>query len=289
MFTQFLGQFLLNNDLISANELNTVFENIKNTRLRLGMVAINEGYLTPKQVTEINNLQKQHDKRFGEIAVEFNYLSEANLNTILNKQPSEHLILAQTIVDLGYMTLEDFTDAMENYKKYHSISDESFDALKNGKIEEVIYKMIETDDEVIKAYVTLFYKNIIRFITSDVYISKSVQLNADELHKYIFEQEIYGKKELYTAYTADEMVLIPFSSKYSGETIDVMDDYTIDVCKEFLNLHNGLFTVNMSDKGVDLNLKIQVHKENHIPAGDNLFKIPFHTGLGDLYLIIGTL
>ena len=287
MFTQFLGQFLLNNDFISANELNTVFDNIKNTRLRLGMVAINEGYLTPKQVAEINNLQKQHDKRFGEIAVEFNYLSEENLNTILNRQQSEHLILAQTIVDLGYMTLEEFADAMDQYKKYHSISDESFDALKNGKIDEVIYKMIETDDEIIKEYVTLFYKNIIRFITNDVYISQSIKLNADEQHKYIFEQEIYGKKELYTAYTADESVLMPFSSKYAGEIINVMDEFAIDVCKEFLNLHNGLFTVNMSDKGIDLNLKIQVHKENHIPAGKNLFKIPFHTDLGDIYLIIG--
>jgi len=80
MFTQFFGQFLLNNDLISAGELNIVFQSIKSTRLRLGMIAIDKGFLTPSQVVVINGLQKKHDKRFGEIAVEFGYLTEENLD-----------------------------------------------------------------------------------------------------------------------------------------------------------------------------------------------------------------
>lgn len=286
MFTQFFGQFLLNNDLISAEELNIVFQNIKSTRLRLGMIAIDEGFLKPNQVVVINNLQKKFDKRFGEIAVEFDYITEENLEIILNMQQSEHLKMAQTIVDLGYMTLEEFAEAMNTYKRYHGISDESFDELKNGKVDEVIYNIIKTENQVIKEYVTLFYKNIIRFITNEVYISEPVKLNGDEQYNYLFEQKIKGDQELYTAYTANDNVLISFSSKYAGETLEVIDAYTIDVCKEFLNLHNGLFTVNMSDKGSKFDLEIQCHRENYIPVDDDLYKIPFHTDLGDICLII---
>lgn len=286
MFTQFFGQFLLNNDLISAEELNIVFQNIKSTRLRLGMIAIDEGFLTPSQVVDINNLQKKHDKRFGEIAVEFDYLTEKNLDRILNMQQSEHLKMAQTIVELGYMTLEEFAETMSTYKKHHGISDESFEELKNGKVDEVIYKIIKTEDEVIKEYVTLFYKNIIRFISNEVYISEPVKLNNDEQYNYLFEQKINGDQEIYTAYTANDNVIISFASKYAGETLEVIDDFTIDVCKEFLNLHNGLFAVNMSDKGLKFDLEIQSHKENYVPMGDDLYKIPFHTDLGDIYLII---
>jgi hypothetical protein len=287
MFTQFFGQFLLNNDLVSAEELNIVFQNIKSTRLRLGMIAIDEGFLTPTQVVVINNLQKKHDKRFGEIAVEFDYLTEVNLEKILNMQQSEHLKMAQTIVDLGYMTLEEFAEALNTYKRYYGISDESFDELKNGKVDEVIYNIINTENQVIKEYVTLFYKNIIRFITNEVYISEPVKLNGDEKFKYLFEQKLKGDQELYTAYTADESVLISFSSKYAGETIEVIDEFTIDVCKEFLNLHNGLFAVNMSDMDSKFDLEIQSHKENDVPLGDNLYKIPFHTDFGVVCLIIG--
>lgn len=286
MFTQFFGQFLLNNDLISAEELNTVFQNIKSTRLRFGMIAIDEGFLTPNQVVDINNLQKKYDKRFGEIAVEFDYLTEENLEIILNMQQSEHLKMAQTIVDLGYMTLEEFAEAMNTYKKHHGISDESFDELKNGKVDEVIYNIIRTEDEIIKEYVALFYKNIIRFITNEVYISEPEKLSRDEEYSHLFEQKIIGDRELYTAYTASENVLISFASKYAGETLKGVDDFTIDVCKEFLNLHNGLFTVNMSDKGSKFDLEIQCHKENDVPKGDDLYKIPFHMNLGVVYLII---
>ena len=286
MFTQFFGQFLLNNDLISAEELNIVFHSIKSTRLRLGMIAIDEGLLTPSQVVDINDLQKKHDKRFGEIAVEFGYLTKENLEIILNMQQSEHLKMAQTIVDLGYMTLEEFAEAMNTYKKQHGISDESFDELKNGKVDEVIYNIIKTEDRVKKEYVTLFYKNIIRFITNDVYISEPEKLSGDEQYNYLFEQKIKGDQEIYTAYTANEKALISFSSKYAGETLEVVDEFTIDVCKEFLNLHNGLFAVNMSDKDLKFDLEIQSHKENYAPVGDNLYKIPFHTDLGDICLIL---
>lgn len=285
MFTQFFGQFLLNNNYISAEELKKVFKNIKNTRLRLGMIAINEGFLTSKQVVEINNLQKKQDKRFGEVAIEINYLNENELNTILTKQQSEHLILAETIVNQGFMTIEEFSSALAEYKEKNCISDESFDELKNGKIDEVIYNMIKIDDFEIKEYIALFYKNIVRFITNDVYISESIKVNEKQF-KYLFEQNIVNEKSLYTAFSIKDNDLLLFSSKYSGEKIEIIDEFAIDVCKEFINLHNGLFTVNMSNKGKKCDLDIPVCKENHILKGKDIYIIPFHTGVGELELII---
>jgi|LGOV01.1.fsa_nt_gb hypothetical protein len=287
MFTQFFGQFLLNQDLITPKELQEVFKNVKTTRLKLGMIAINEGFLNANQVIKINELQKKHDKRFGEIAVEFMYLTNEELDIALNKQQSEHLILAQTIVNLGYMTITEFEKAIEMYKTLHNISNESFKELKNGKIDDVIYSMLKIDDNEIKDYVTLFYKNIIRFITDEVYISESIKLENNEEYEYLFEQTIRGDKNLYTAYTASNDVLILFSEKYSKEKIDVIDIYTIDVCKEFLNLHNGLFAVNMSNKNIEMKLNIQTHKEKYLLEKNNLYKIPFHTNIGKIDLIIG--
>ncbi|BEP29247.1 hypothetical protein [Helicovermis profundi] len=287
MFTQFFGQFLLNQDLIKPEELKEVFKNVKTTRLRLGMIAINEGFLNANQVIKINELQKKHDRRFGEIAVEFMYITNDELDIILNKQQSEHLILAQTMVNLEYMTIEEFEKAIEMYKKLYNISNESFEELKNGKIEDVIYSMLKIDDNDIKDYVTLFYKNIIRFISDEVYISESTKLESNEKYKFLFEQNIRDDKNLYTAYTASRDVLISFAEKYSKEKIETIDEYTLDVCKEFLNLHNGLFAVNMSDKNIKIRLNIQSCKENYILGGKDLYMIPFHTNIGEIKLIVG--
>jgi hypothetical protein len=287
MFTQFFGQFLLNNELITSEELKNVFKNMKNTRLKLGMIAINEGFLNVKQVNKINNLQKTNDKRFGDIAIEKKYLNNLQLEIILNKQQSEHLVLAQTIVNLGYMSMNEFAEALNVYKLHYGLSDDSFEKLKCGKIDNVIYNMLEIDDQAIKEYVTLFYKNIVRFITSEVHISKSFKLTEKDQYNFVFEQEIFGDKQIYTAYTGEKNVLIPFSEIYAGEKIENFDEFSIDVCKEFLNLNNGLFAVNMSNKGILLNLKIQNFKENYVANGKELYCIPFHTNLGDINLIIG--
>lgn len=287
MFTQFFGNYLLNHDLIEAEALKSVFKNIKNTRVRLGMVAVNEGFLTADQADQINELQKKHDKRFGDIAVEMSYLTPQQLDLILNKQKSEHMMLAQTIVDLGIMSLHEFETAIEGYKMLYDFSDETFEELKDGKIDHVIYNMLDMDDETIKAYVVLFYKNMVRFITDEVHISPSVQIISPIEIKRTFEQTLYGDQDLYTAYTAEDDTLMALAEKFSGESIYGIDEYTIDVCKEYLNLHNGLFTVNMSDEGSVLKLNIQTYKENHIPKGKTLYKIPFHTIMGDIDLIIG--
>jgi len=287
MFTQFFGQFLLNNEFITSDELKNVFKNIKNTRLKLGMIAMNEGFLDAKQVTKINNLQKTQDKRFGDIAIEEKYLNNNQLEIILKKQQSEHLVLAQTIVDLGYMSMDEFAEVLNLYKLKTGISDDSFEELKGGKIDDVIYSMLKFDDRIIREYVTLFYKNIVRFITSEVYISESFKLTEENIYNFVFEQEILGEKQIYTAYTGEENVLIQFSEIYSGEKIERFDEFSIDICKEFLNLHNGLFTVNMSNKGMTLNLKIQNFKENYLANCGNLYCIPFHTNLGNIDLIVG--
>ena len=288
MFTQFFGQFLLNQSLVTSDELQTVFQNVKETRLKLGTIAIHEGYLNNQQVDAINALQKKQDKRFGEIAVEGNFITEDQLNLLLKKQQSEHLILAQTIVDLGYMTLAEFEESIAVYKRLHGISDAAFEELKDGRIDSVIYNVLNIDNEPIKAYVTLFYKNLVRFITNEVHVCTATQISSKESHPVLFNQEIHGDINLFTAFTGHETFLIPFAEKYADEKMEGLDDYTLDVCKEFLNLHNGLFTVNMSNEGVKLNLNIQEHQMDYTLEHPNLYKILFLTDLGMLHLLIGT-
>lgn len=288
MFSQFFGQFLLNESLITPLELNKVFKNVRNTRLKLGTIAIHEGFLNNQQVESINELQKKQDKRFGEIAIEKQYLTEDQLSLLLKKQQCEHLVLAQTIVDLGYMTLEEFEESIEVYKRLYGISNEDFESLKDGKIESVIYNVLNVEDEKIKAYVTLFYKNLIRFITNDVHVCTATRLGSKEKHDFLFEQELHGDSSLYTAFTGHKEFLIPFAEKYAGEKMDGMDDYTLDVCKEFLNLHNGLFSVNMSNDGHKMNLNIQNHRVDYVLDNPSFHKILFFTELGMLHLIIGT-
>ncbi len=43
----------------------------------------------------------------------------------------------------------------------------------------------------------------------------------------------------------------------------------------------------MSNKNIEMKLNIQTHKEKYLLEKNNLYKIPFHTNIGKIDLIIG--
>lgn len=76
MFTQFFGSFLLNRKIVSPANLRVALEKKDTTRVKLGVLAINAGYMTAKQVDAVHKKQATVDKRIGDIAVDMGYLTE---------------------------------------------------------------------------------------------------------------------------------------------------------------------------------------------------------------------
>ena len=69
MFAQFFGGYLFNKKLVSSEDLTQAFEDKNNTRMRLGVLAINAGLMTAEQVEHVNVTQQSVDKRSVGIAV----------------------------------------------------------------------------------------------------------------------------------------------------------------------------------------------------------------------------
>ncbi|MBE6901294.1 MAG: hypothetical protein E7478_02360, partial [Ruminococcaceae bacterium] len=65
MFTQLFGHFLLNNNIITAEQLRAALEVKNNTHAKLGAMAIDAGYMTANQVDMVHEEQKRVDKRIG--------------------------------------------------------------------------------------------------------------------------------------------------------------------------------------------------------------------------------
>lgn len=58
MFTQYFGQYLLNKGYLTPEQLHYGLENQNNTRLKLGVLAVNAGYMTADDAENINEAQK---------------------------------------------------------------------------------------------------------------------------------------------------------------------------------------------------------------------------------------
>ena len=70
MFTQFFGNYLLSNNLVTCEQLSEALFPKTPHRLKLGTIAINEGLVTAEQVEIAHRKQQQEDKRIGDVMVE---------------------------------------------------------------------------------------------------------------------------------------------------------------------------------------------------------------------------
>ncbi len=292
MFSEFFGNYLLNKGLVDGESLKELLAVKEEVRIKLGVLAINAGYMTAKEIQDINDLQATIDKRFGELAIERGYLTSSQLTSLLKEQKKEHLLLGQVLVDRNFLTLEQFENELNNYKKAYSLSDEQFEALKDGNAEEIINVFLKfdkaIDDKVYKDFSSLFFKNIIRFIDNGVRIETAEEVEEGR-YEWIFYQEVKGEIELFTAIAGKEKPLLGLAGKFAKENFNLMDDYAQDAIGEFLNLNNGLFLVNMSDRGIELNLSIQkTDKNKKITGLKNAYGITYYLPFGEFDLLVGS-
>lgn len=260
MFSQYFGNYLLNKKLITIDQYKSIMDIQKNVYVKVGILAVNSGILTASEVEEIHHMQTRMDKRFGELAIEMGYLTENQLSEILSEQQTAHLLLGQALIDKDYMTLSELEVALNDYKKDYSLSDIQLKAIQNGDIDEIVRTYINFDGignvKLYKDYISLFTRNIIRFISNDIRI-EGFKVSDSYRADYMMIQNILGKPNLISGIDAEETTFLKFASKFAGEELCKIDELAIESFGEFLNLHNGIFTVNESNNGIEYDLTPQ--------------------------------
>ncbi|MCM1328940.1 MAG: chemotaxis protein CheX [Ruminococcus sp.] len=285
MFTQFFGNYLLNQNLVSPEHLAEALSQQGKTRLKLGVLAINSGLLTANQVERAHREQQRTDKRIGDVMVGMGLLTNSQVENLLKAQPAGHLLLGQTLVDKGYMTTSQFEAALSAYKRENSINDEDYD----GSVRRLVdrfYSFDESGAVYMTSYVSLLFRNLVRFIGDD-FTPMDAHAFCGAVLKCI-EQRISGGLSAITLIDADAPALIEFASRFANEKLTGDDEYTHACVSEFLNLNNGLFAVNVSnDSGLELKLEPQSFYDNiDIKSLSDACVIPVRFSFGEVDFII---
>lgn len=289
MFTQFFGNYLLNKGLVSSSQLADALAVQKQTRLKLGVLAINAGYMTAEQVDQVHAEQQRVDKRIGDIACDMGFLTQEQIGELLRSQGAAHLQLGQALVDAGVMTNAQFADALNSYKSENSLTDIDFADGAGEKVNEIIEKFYDFSSEeqhgMLTEYVTLLFKNIIRFIGDDFTPVSPVKTASAEL-EFAAIQKTTGIFSAVTAIECSEQAYIKFASRYAEEELAEADEMADASCGEFLNLHNGLFAVNVSNETEkEIKLEPQEYLRGSSIEG-NAYRIPLVFPFGTVNFLI---
>lgn len=290
MFSQYFGNYLLNKNIITKEQLKEILELQKSIHIKLGVLALNYGYMNSEQVEEVHQLQKKMDKRFGEIAIELGYLNEEQLLTLLSSQNQGYLQISQALIDKNYLTLAQLEKALDSYKKDCQITSEELEDLKQGNITKIVHSFLDFNDskysDFYYNYTILMLKDIIRLLDDSPYLKKEALPQKIEA-EWLICQEIMGKYNLFTGIAGDQQTILSLACKFAGEIFSTIDELAKSAITEFLNVHNGIFIVNLSNQNIELELKPQeVYRFETIESNERTFIIPIYLSEGNVKLIL---
>ena len=119
---------------------------------------------------------------------------------------------------------------------------------------------LEPSDFILKYIIKLLH-DLSLFVELDVTIGE-IQLAHSYAAGHELMQKIIGIPSAFTGIDGDANVLVQFAEKYSHTPINTYDIMAKDAIIDFMNLHNGLFVVDLSkEDAIELSLDPPLHED----------------------------
>lgn len=253
MFGLYFGNYLMEKGLITQAQFEEIMLKQQQTRVKLGLIAVSEKLLTAKQAEEINQLQKSMDRRFGDIAIEKGYLLEEEVTHLLNMQGNPYLQFVQVVTESAVLNADELSSHIEDFKKENQFSDSDLDALKSGDIDRIISIFNVTDSSLLNNLISLYLRNIVRFISNNLIIKKITKVN-DYSFGALASQKMIGDHEFFIGIASLAEELITIANPFAKENYTVIEEDAFDAVCEFINCSNGLYASKLSHENVHIDM-----------------------------------
>lgn len=291
MYAQFFGNFLLSRNIVTTEQLIQAMHKKSSTQIKLGTLAIHAGYMTASEVDRVIILQTHQDKRFGELAISEGYLTEMQVTELLKSQKPDFLLLGQVLIEDGIITNQQLQDLIIEYQSVNELDDFSYSNETIDAINHMVESFFVLAERSLSAYEVSFFhlllNNLIRFIGDDFTLVAPSQCKEYPTN-YCVSQKVCGDFTVRTYLDIPEATCIEFASRYVGDSFTEFDEYVQSSLEDFLNLHNGLFNVNISNEySIELSLDPPVieQKEVLLSFESEAYMLPIVYPFGTIHFI----
>ena len=293
MFSQFFISHLEKQGVITPQQAIDALALQKDTKVRIGTLAVEEGMLTPEQAEIINRQQATANAHFGELALQNGFLTQEQLDSLLDKQPRDFVILKQILHDMAFAHAEVVDAALSAFREDLGFSDAEFERLLDNHVDTYISKVAGIDvkvNPILTVFTRLFIKTAIRLVDKEIMVGKAVKLSGESV-PYTISIKLKGDDTSAMVFSAGSIPgALEFAGKFAegfmGITIEATVDIAWDAMKEFLNCVGGLFTTELTSK-THLKLDIEVPEYfDAYPVETETIALPFSLATGGFKVFI---
>ncbi len=284
MFSQLFLDFLHVQGFLTEQQVRDVTERKKVVKVPIGVLIVDAGLMTPRQVEAVLRIQATHDLRFGEIAIKEGYISAEQFAQVLKTQPKEHVYLSQVLTEWGLMDFDAVLEQIVAFQTAYSLDDGQMARLIDNDVEEFVVSIARVGEDypLFKEFAVQFLKVVTRFVDRNVLLRPAYQ--ARELkYKYLAHQSCSGPSAMYCCFEPDPEGMLTFARLYSKQPVMDIDELARDSICEFLNCVDGLFVTHLSDEGIaEYEIEPPVFIEDGVVSAEKPFCVlPFWLPCGE--------
>ena len=265
---------------ITEEHYEGLLEAARNSKLKMGFLAVEEGMMTVEQAEEINRLQQQEDKRFGDLAIEKGYLTEENVSDLLDIQGDSYLLFVQTLIESGLMGMDEIQEYLADFRKENNFSVRELEDFKTGDVDRIVPIIIKDNamSKEVRDYICLTSRLLVRFIDRFFRMEKPERVN-EYIADNIAYQTIHGDKQYFTAFcgSIEELDTIGWGFMSGllppGESISYD---VLDVAGEYLNVNNGIYVTGLDKEGINERSDFPVMRDapTKITSTGEMYRVP---------------
>ncbi len=276
MVSSIIGKYLLDNGLITFEQLNDLIKEQRRTRVKLGLIAVAEGLLMPEEAERINNLQSVMDMRFGDIAIEKGYLTEGEVEALLKKQGNAYLTFAQALENQQLMSVDQLEMYMMDFQREYQLTIADMEDLKSDDIDRILPLYIPPNSDRYLNVAGTALRTIIRCVDSETYPERAYRIKSKK-EEHCVLQYVEGEYCFTCGIAGDDAAMLTVAEIFGKEKFEKVDRDSLDAIGELLNCINGLYASSLSRVGVPMDL---CPPEYFAGAGEivneNMMIIPLH-------------
>ena len=138
MISNIIGRYLLSKGLITSEQLFILLLEKKRIHIKMGLIAVEEGFMTQTQAELVYDYQSVMDKKFGEIAIEKGYLTEWEVESLLDKQGDAYLAFAQALSNQHLMNVEQLEECMREFQREYHLTLPDMEDLKSNDADRIL-------------------------------------------------------------------------------------------------------------------------------------------------------
>lgn len=148
---------------------------------------------------------------------------------------------------------------------------------------------VQSISEFVRIYIQKLVSDIRQYVDSEITVGTVEQLSSYYIRQEL-SQEITGIPSAYSAIDGEPEVLTAFSEKYARLGITEYDELAKEAIVDFLNLHNGLFVVQLSKSNLcELSLSAPKQSDSFLltsPVYGQITMIPITFSFGTVNFLL---